>query len=307
VAISLGVQTWGTDVAALRRYWRRVDELGYARLTYGDGLGPWTHDGWTMLGAMALATSRARIGSAVTYCFDPSTHHPSWIAKRSVAVDHLSNGRFDLRLAVGAENEASAALWRSHGIDYPPAGERLARVEATVTAVRGLWRGESVSGDGPFGAMRDARVEPGPIQSPGPPVWLAAMGPRALELTARVADGWEASYLTPEALAERWERVRALLAQTGRAPESLRRSVEADVVIGRDPHELMARVEQFSTSRAIEARHPLLDTALIGEPAAIRDHVKRFADAGATDLMLGFADFPATDMLELFAEAAGIA
>ena len=285
--IAVGVQTWGTDVAALQRYWRRVDALGYARLTYGDGLGNWTHDGWTMLGAMALATTRVRVGSAVTYCFDASSHHPSWLAKRSVAVDHLSNGRFDLRLGVGAEDEASAALWKSHGIDYPSAGERLSRLEETVKAVRTLWAG---------------RLEPKPIQSPGPPVWVAAMGPRALALTARVADGWEASYLTPDALAERWTRVRALLADAGRDPEGLRRSVEVDVVIGRDMYEIAARIEQFSASRAIEARHPLLDTALVGEPAAIRDQIKRFADAGATDLMLGFADFPDTGMLELFAE-----
>ena len=287
MGIALGVQTWGTDVVALQRYWGRVDELGYARLTYGDGLGAWTHDGWTMLGAMALATTRVRVGSAVTYCFDASTHHPSWLAKRSVAVDHLSNGRFDLRLGVGAEDEASVALWRSHGIDYPPAAERLSRLGETVKIVRELWAG---------------RLEPRPVQSAGPPVWVAAMGPRALALTARVADGWEASYLTPDALAERWARVRALLARAGRSPESLRRSVEVDVVIARDPHEIMARIEQFSASRAIDARHPRLDTALVGEPADVRDQIKRFADAGATDLMLGFADFPDRGMLELFAE-----
>ena len=51
--ISVGVQTWGTDVVALRRYWQMADDLGYAR---------------------------------ITYCFDPSSHHPSWLAKRVVRV-----------------------------------------------------------------------------------------------------------------------------------------------------------------------------------------------------------------------------
>jgi alkanesulfonate monooxygenase SsuD/methylene tetrahydromethanopterin reductase-like flavin-dependent oxidoreductase (luciferase family) len=63
--IGVGVQTWGTDVTALPRYWRLADELGYTRVTYGDGLGAWTHDGWTALGAMALVTRHARIGPAV--------------------------------------------------------------------------------------------------------------------------------------------------------------------------------------------------------------------------------------------------
>ena len=41
--IRFGVQTWGTDVAALARYWTAAERLGYARVTYGDGLwSPWT-------------------------------------------------------------------------------------------------------------------------------------------------------------------------------------------------------------------------------------------------------------------------
>src|SRR5262245_28494864 len=130
--IALGVQTWGTDVAALRRYWAAADELGFSRVTYGDGLWSFTHDGWTMLAALAALTRRARIGPAVTYAFDPSSHHPSWLAKRAVAVDHLSGGRLDLRLGIGAEDGATAEAWHSHGIPYPAAAERIARLEECV-------------------------------------------------------------------------------------------------------------------------------------------------------------------------------
>src|SRR5882672_9078311 len=122
--LTVGVQTWGTDVAALERYWKTADDLGYAHITYGDGLGDWTHDGWTMLGALAVLTRRARIGPAVTYAFDASSHHPSWLAKRAVAVDHLSGGRLDLRLAVGAEDAGAAGSWAAHGIRYRAAGTR---------------------------------------------------------------------------------------------------------------------------------------------------------------------------------------
>src|SRR5215831_19406019 len=136
--MSFGVHTWGTDVAALRHYWRRADELGFARITYGDGLWGWTHDGWTMLGALAELTRRTRLGPAVTYCFDRSSHHPSWLAKRAVTVDHLSGGRLDLRLAVGAEDPATAAAWRRHGIGYPTAGKRLIALEHAIGIVRAL-------------------------------------------------------------------------------------------------------------------------------------------------------------------------
>jgi alkanesulfonate monooxygenase SsuD/methylene tetrahydromethanopterin reductase-like flavin-dependent oxidoreductase (luciferase family) len=142
LVLTLGVQTWGTDLAALQHYWAAADALGYDRVVYGDGLWPWTCDGWTMLGALAAQTRRVRIGPAVTYAVDPSSHHPSWLAKRATTVDHLSNGRLDLRLGIGAEDMATREVWESHGIPYPPRAERVARVEEAVDVIRAL-RGET--------------------------------------------------------------------------------------------------------------------------------------------------------------------
>jgi len=266
--IAIGVQTWGTDVVALQRYWRRADELGYARITYGDGLWGWTHDGWTMLGALASLTRRARLGPAVTYCFDPSSHHPSWLAKRAVTVDHLSGGRLDLRLAVGAEDASTASAWRSHGIHYPDAATRVALAAETIEILEKLWTGDAIDHDGRFYTLRGARLVPPPIQKPGPPVWLAAMGPGALAVAA-------------------W---------------AYRRSVDADVVLGLTDAEADEALAAFCAARGINAQDPLLSSALIGTPDVVRARVAEYAAAGATDLMLGFADFPSTRMTELFAE-----
>ena len=300
--ISLGVQTWGTDVVALRHYWRVADGLGYARITYGDGLWGWTHDAWTMLGALAGLTRRARLGPAVTYCFDPSSHHPSWLAKRAVTVDHLSGGRLDLRLAVGAEDSATAAAWRSHAIPYPDAATRVALVAETIEILERLWSGEPVDHVGRFYALHGARLEPTPVQKPGPPVWLAAMGRGALGVAARSASGWEASYLTPAAFGERWSRLRSLLEDSGRPWWDFRRSVELDVVLGPTDAEADEVLQRFCRARGIEPSDALLATALIGTPDIVRARIAEYAAAGATDLMLGFADFPATGMTELFAE-----
>jgi alkanesulfonate monooxygenase SsuD/methylene tetrahydromethanopterin reductase-like flavin-dependent oxidoreductase (luciferase family) len=300
--ISFGVQTWGTDVVALRHYWRIVDELGYARITYGDGLWGWTHDGWTMLGALAGLTRRARLGPAVTYCFDPSSHHPSWLAKRAVTVDHLSGGRLDLRLAVGAEDAATAAAWRGHAIPYPDAPTRVALVDETIEILERLWTGEAVDHDGRFYALHGARLEPTPVQKPGPPVWLAAMGPEALGVAARRASGWEASFLTPAAFGARWGRLRTLLEDSGRPWWDFRRSIETDVVLGATDAEAEEALHRFCLARGIEPSDALLATALVGTSDTVRARIAEYAAAGATDLMLGFADFPATGMTELFAE-----
>jgi hypothetical protein len=72
-------------------------------------------------------------------------------------------------------------------------------------------------------------------------VWIAAMSELALAMVARQADGWEASYLSPGEFAERWRRLRRLLAAERRDPESLRRSIEVDVVLGQTPPTPLAR------------------------------------------------------------------
>ena len=297
--IAVGVQTWGTDVTALRRYWAAADALGYARVTYGDGLWDFTHDGWTLLAALALSTQRCRIGPAVTYAFSPAAHHVSWLAKRAVAVDHLSHGRLDLRLGVGAQAPGVADAWRHHGIAYPPAGERLARLEHVVDAVRRLWVGETVTA--PAVGLDGARVTPAPVQRPGPPVWVAAMGPRAIECTARCADGWEASFLTPSAFAAAAARLDAALERAGRRRAAVRRSVEIDAAIVDDAHDAARAVERFCAHRGLARDAALLDAALLGDRDTIHARIRAYAEVGVTDLMLGFADFPDTAMLERFA------
>jgi alkanesulfonate monooxygenase SsuD/methylene tetrahydromethanopterin reductase-like flavin-dependent oxidoreductase (luciferase family) len=299
--VALGVQTWSTDIAAVERFWRAADDLGYARITYGDGLWPFTHDGWTMLGALATLTRRARIGPAVTYAFDPAAHHPSWLAKRAVTVDHLSSGRLDLRMAIGAEDPATRAAWQSHGIRYPAAGARVAAVEEALGIVRALWRGETVSARGRVFTVHEARLEPLPVQRPGPPVWLAAMKPRALDLAARCADGWEASYVSPRRLAALGARFDASVTAAGRSPHAVKRSVEVDVAVVDSVADGEAWRERFCAERRLAAGDRLLDTALIGDVDTVVAGIAEYAAAGATDLMLGFADFPATGMLERLA------
>lgn len=299
--IAVGVQTWSPDVAALERFWRAADELGYARITYGDGPWDFTHDGWTMLGALATQTRRARIGPAVTYAFDPAAHHPAWLARRAVTVDHLSGGRLDLRLGVGAGSADARAAWERQGIGYPGGAARVAALDEALAIVGALWRGEAVDSAGPVFRLRGARLGPPPLQQPGPPVWIAAMGPRALALAARRAHGWEASYVTPAGFAARSSRLDALLVAAGRRPGEVRRSVEADVILAGSPAEQAAWTARFCAERGVPGGHAILDTALAGDADRLAARIAEYAAAGVTDLMLGFADFPATGMLERFA------
>jgi alkanesulfonate monooxygenase SsuD/methylene tetrahydromethanopterin reductase-like flavin-dependent oxidoreductase (luciferase family) len=237
----------------------------------------------------------------VTYAFDAAAHHPSWLAKRAVAVDHLSGGRLDLRLAVGAEGSAAQG-WAAHGIRYPAPGTRIETLEESVRVMRGLWQThDGFDHRGPRYELRGARLGTAPVQRPGPPIWIAAMGPRALALTARCADGWEASYVSPADFATRWQRLSTLLAAERRPADALLRSVELDAIATEEGGPLDDLIDRFRVARGLERGHPLLDTVLAGDGTALAGRMASYEGAGATDLMLGFADFPSTGMLETFA------
>ncbi len=299
----LVVQTWGTDVGALRRYWRAAERLGYHGVVYGDGLWPWTHEGWAMLGALATLTRRVRIGPAVTYLHGDAYRHPALLAKAAVAVDALSGGRLDLRLGVGAGDAATTAWWHRFGITYPSGEERAGQLAEGIQALRALWSGEEATLTGTWYRLDRARLAPRPIQRPHPPIWVAAMRPRMLRLAAELADGWEASYLTAEEFAAKGRALEAACRRAGRDPRSLARSLEVDVVTGPDRGGVERAARAFCRARGITLDDPLLRTTLLGTPAALRDQVARLAAAGATHLTLSFADFPRPAMLRLAAPA----
>ncbi|MGH7334308.1 MAG: hypothetical protein ACREKS_16500, partial [Candidatus Rokuibacteriota bacterium] len=97
-----------------------------------------------------------------------------------------------------------------------------------------------------------------------------------------------------------WAVVHDQLEACSRPAAGFRRSVEMDVVLASGGDVANAR-EAFCRARGIATDHPLLETALIGDGAAIVARIADYAAAGVTDLMLGFADFPAPGMLERFA------
>jgi len=133
-------------------------------------------------------------------------------------------------------------------------------------------------------------------------VWVAAVGPQAIALAARRADGWEASFLPPAGFADAVARFDAALVAAGRSGDVVRRSVEVDAALADAPHEGARAAERFRAHCGLGRDHPLLDAALVGDAEAVVARALVYREAGATDLMVGFVDFPDTTMLERFAK-----
>lgn len=172
-----------------REVWRRAEDLGFhAAYTY-DHLTwqsfrdrPW-FGAVPTLAAASVATERMRLGTLVT---SPNFRHPVTLAKELMSLDDLSGGRLTVGVGSGGTGFDATAL----GQVAPGPGERADRFEGFVSLLDQLLRHPSTTVRGEFFTATEARTLPGCIQQPRPPFYVAATGPRGLDLAARRGQGW---------------------------------------------------------------------------------------------------------------------
>ena len=131
--------------------------------------------------AAAVHTESILIGSSVT---DPVRRHPAMLAQEFLSIDHFSNGRCVFGIGTG---EGENAIPYGLSINKP-----ASRLEWALETIRLLWESEGpVELDSPFFPLKDAVLGLGPVaEGRFPPIWLAAHGPRMLDLAGRLGDGW---------------------------------------------------------------------------------------------------------------------
>ena len=225
--------------------WHSYEELGFDSIWVCDHFTAARDDAplfeaWTALAALATRTTRVRFGTVVSCA---GFRHPALLARQAATIDHVSNGRLEIGLGTGWWGEEHAR-W---GFPFPEPPERIAVFREQVEVVDRLLRGEVTSYAGRTYALREAPNRPRPVQQPRPPLVLAAQGRRMLEIAARYADTWVASFgLSPRGIAERVEILADRAAAVGRRPESIRRAfVWAPWVDAFDPWASVAAFDDF--------------------------------------------------------------
>jgi probable F420-dependent oxidoreductase len=147
------------------------------------------HDPLAMLAVFATATSRARLGTSVLVL---PYLHPMPTAKTMATIDHLSRGRVDVGVGVGAlrvEHDAIAQV---------PYERRGRYADECVEVMQLLWTPGPSSFHGEFFSYDDVEAYPGAYQPGGLPVYVGGHGAAAARRAARVAAGWHGIGLTPE-------------------------------------------------------------------------------------------------------------
>jgi probable F420-dependent oxidoreductase len=223
------------------------------------------------LAAMAAATSRITLGSAIMYAF---ARTPLLTVAEARDLDELSHGRFVLGLGTGTRQQVAG--W--HGLE---AGHLAPRLEELVPLLRDLWRQREceLRHDGRFYHLRLRPVLE--VREPARPeleIWVAGVNRRMIEAAGRVGDGLVGHPLfTPEYVAE---VVRPALARgaatAGRAPDLPIASYVACVVAedaGQARREAAAQVAFYAVVKAFD---PILRLhGFEREAAAIRDAFRR--------------------------------
>ena len=291
----------GASYSTLRSVALAAEELGFDAffrsdhyLKMGSVSGdPGPTDAWTTLAALAVETSRIRLGTLVTAA---TFRLPGPLAITVAQVDEMSGGRVEFGLGAGWFDAEHAA----YGVPFPPLGERFDRFEEQLAIITGLWStplGSTFSFDGKHYKVTDSPALPKPAQRPRPPVIIGGTGRRRTPaLAARYADEFNAAF-QPAAEAEAmFGRIREACAQAGRPATAIAFSAAQVVCCGRDSAELTRRAAAIGRDVA-----DLRANGLAGTPSEIVDKIGSFASAGASTLYLQVLDMSDLGHLELLA------
>src|SRR5262245_16618580 len=210
----LAVWRAGDDIEIFESAWN----FDHFYPIFSDSTGPCL-EGWTMLAAMAQATTRLRIGVQVT---GMPYRHPAVLANMAATIDIISGGRLDIGLGAGWNEEESSA----YGIELPPLKERFDRFDEGVEAIVRLLSDETTTLAGKWVQLTEARCEPKPVQRPHPPIAIGGTGrTRTLRTTARWAQHWNAIVGEPAMWRELRDVLDAHCADIGRDPGEIESSV----------------------------------------------------------------------------------
>ena len=172
---------------------RLADRLGYASVWVGES---WGRDAFTLLTMIACHTTNVRLGTGIVPVYSRT---PALLAQTAASLDAISNGRAILGL--GTSGRLVIEQWHGEKFDRP-----LLRTREYIEIIRMALAGERVNYDGRYYQVQRFRMATEPVQE-RLPIYVASLGPKNLELTGQLADGWLPTWVDVLRLPEMREQV----------------------------------------------------------------------------------------------------
>lgn len=292
----------------------RAEQVGFQFALISDHFHPWTsRQGqspfvWSVLGGIAQTTRRITLGTAVT-C--PLLRiHPAIVAQAAATTAAMLPGRFFL--GVGTGERLNEHILAQH---WPPPEVRLDMLEEAIQLMRSLWTDDLHSHHGRFFTVEDARVFTRPEQPV--PIFMAASGPKAAELAARIADGLIA--VTPDkqlverfavgAERPRYGQVKVCWAPDEAAAVNIVREFWPTAGVPGSLNPELRLPSDFEQAATLVTDEQLRQAIVCGpDPARHIEAIERYADAGFTHVSIhqvgpdqdGFFSFYSREILPRF-------
>jgi probable F420-dependent oxidoreductase len=248
-----------------------AERLGYEILWFRDHV-VWHSpvlDPFTTLGAIAARTSRIRLGTGVVLL---PLRPPALIAKAVATLDVLSSGRALLGVGVGGEFPKE---FEACGV---PFAERGRRTDEALEAIRALWTTAPASFKGERYAFDGVVMEPHPLQTPYPPIWVGGRSEAALRRAARFGDAWFAYFVSPRRFKDSLEKIGA---QRETQVTAFGAGLILYVCLAASHEEARTSAIQYLSNEYHQPFDGLVDRfCALGTPADCVEAISRFVEVG---------------------------
>jgi F420-dependent oxidoreductase-like protein len=245
-------------------------------------------EGWTTLAALARETKRVRLGTLVT---GVTYRNPALLAKQATTLDTISGGRAIFGIGA-AWNDVEHA---GYGYEFPPVGERMDRLEETLTIVKAMFTQERPSFRGVHYRIEEALNVPRPVQPGGPPILVGGGGEqRTLRIAARFADMTHWFPLGLDVLRHKSEVLAGYCEAIGRDPATIERTMAAPVLVAATEAEAKARLDHVPPERRPHV--------VFGTPEQVADALRPYLDAGFTGFTFNNSIYRTTDEIAVLGE-----
>lgn len=302
----------GLTWAHWKEFVREIERLGFAGLYGSDhftlAAAPPDRASLELVVSLAYAadhSERLRLGQLVSPL---SFRDPVMLTRQMLALDDLSGGRMVYGVGAGWNVREHAMF----GYDLGAIKARMDRFAEALEIITRLMRGdEPFSYAGKYYRLEEATLLPRPARRGGPPLLIGGSGPkRTLPLVARYADIWNTSMTPPDALQEKIALLDTLIAQAGRKPGDVARTLMTPIYCGRRTAELAHRA---SGRRASPALADLSDEALVeqqrgrgaimGTPDEVVARIRTYEALGIAEIMVQWFPLDDFDGLRIIADA----
>jgi F420-dependent oxidoreductase-like protein len=208
---------------------------------FSDSTGP-CMDGWITLTALAQATQRLRVGVLVTGIV---YRHPAVLANMAATLDIVSNGRLELGLGAGWNEEECDA----YGIELGSLKERFDRFDEALEVITLLLSNETSDFSGQYYELKDARCNPKAVQKPFPPICIGGTGEkRTLRSAAKYAQHWNYPGGPMEEFQRKLDVLRGHCQAVGRDPNELTISTHLRLGTDGDVAAVVKQAEEYASA-----------------------------------------------------------